>query len=148
MNKIDPFDDEETRILILEDDPINLRLFRNILVKTNFFKGKVDCASDSLTALNKLAKNDYSLVLTDMQLYGEDMGGISFMEEAHRRGIQSRFVVITSYSMETDIKGILSHSMVSGIIRKPVCDYHEFLAKIRYFLQDENTLTNDVSNGT
>lgn len=84
----------EKHILVVEDDPTNWNLIKQILGK----KYKVDVANDAMSALEKLAQRHYNLITIDINL----PFGINGVELAKKIRALSGFettplVAITAY---------------------------------------------------
>jgi PAS domain S-box-containing protein len=54
-----------TRVLLVEDDPVNREVARELLQETGLL---IDTAQDGLDALQKMQQNDYPLILMDVQM--------------------------------------------------------------------------------
>ena len=59
----------EARILVVEDDPCNQEITRGLLEDTGLL---VDIASDGAVALDMASRNNYDLILMDLQMSGMD----------------------------------------------------------------------------
>ena len=60
---------DEPKVLLVDDNPVNLKVARMLLEKKNI---QVDCVMDGETALEALQKASYRMVLMDLQLPGMD----------------------------------------------------------------------------
>jgi len=105
-------------ILVVEDNPVNMRLVRLIL-RTNGFA--VHEAVTGHDALAKLRANRPDLILLDMQLPGMDGFTLAAMlkSDAHTRAIP--LVAVTAYAMKGDAERILA-SGCDAYLRKPIDD--------------------------
>lgn len=84
----------EKHILVVEDDPTNWNLIKQILGK----KYQVDVADDAMSALEKLAERHYDLIAIDINLpFG--INGIELAEKIRRlSGFETTpLVAITAY---------------------------------------------------
>lgn len=64
------------KILVVEDNELNMKLFYDILTYQNYF---VDKASDGLEGLDKIQNNSYDLIILDIKLPRLD--GFSLLEK-------------------------------------------------------------------
>jgi CheY-like chemotaxis protein len=83
---------EKGRILVLDDDPIVTLSCKRILGAEGYSISTVDKGED---ALNKLAKDDYDLLISDVKLPG--MNGIEVLKEARIIKPKTDVVIITGY---------------------------------------------------
>jgi CheY-like chemotaxis protein len=83
---------EKGRILVLDDDPIVTLSCKRILGAEGFSISTVDKGED---ALNKLAKEDFDLLISDVKLPG--MNGIEVLKEARVIKPKTDVVIITGY---------------------------------------------------
>ncbi|MBI4225699.1 response regulator [Candidatus Roizmanbacteria bacterium] len=67
---------DNKRILLVEDDPLLLKLYTDLLTGENFF---VESASDGLTAYQKMKQGGWDLVLLDILL--PELGGIEIVKK-------------------------------------------------------------------
>ncbi len=68
--------DDKRRILVIEDEPDALEIFKDILTEEGF---EADGAEGGLVALEKLVNAKYDLILLDIVMPDKD--GISILEE-------------------------------------------------------------------
>ncbi|MEE8225006.1 MAG: response regulator [candidate division NC10 bacterium] len=103
-------------ILIVEDNPLNMELTRDVLEAGGYH---VRCAASAAEALESLKETLPHLILMDVQLPGLD--GLEFTRtlkrDARTRGII--VVALTALAMKGDPKRILEAGC-SGYIAKPV----------------------------
>lgn len=71
--------EDKRKILVVEDEPDALEIFKDILTEEGF---EVDGAEGGLVALEKLVSARYDLVLLDIVMPDKD--GISILEEIKR----------------------------------------------------------------
>ena len=86
------------KILVVEDNPINMKLFCDILEVNNY---DVEKATDGLEALDRMKNRKYDLVVLDIQL--PKMDGFSVLEklkEEERR--IPKVVVASAFAMDKD----------------------------------------------
>ncbi len=83
---------EKGRILVLDDDPIVTLSCKRILGAEGYSISTVDRGED---ALNRLAKEDFDLLISDVKLPG--MNGIEVLKEARVIKPKTDVVIITGY---------------------------------------------------
>jgi CheY-like chemotaxis protein len=123
------------RILIVEDSPDNMKLFRAVLAQ----KGH---AVTELTGgerlLATIAESNPELVLMDIQLPGKD--GFALLQEireSEHRGL--RVLALTAHAMSGDRERALQAGF-DGYITKPI-DIRSFPDQVRRALEGERVLT-------
>ena len=114
-----------TRILLVEDNELNQEVAVTLL---SDFRVKVDVAENGAVAIEKLAQNDYDLVLMDMQM--PVMDGIAATEAIRR---QPQFatlpiVAMTANAMQQDRDRCIDAGM-NDHIAKPI-DPDDLFAKL------------------
>ncbi|MCK5222829.1 MAG: response regulator, partial [Candidatus Aminicenantes bacterium] len=70
------------KILIVEDNPAMLEMLSNIIAEKGYITGT---AADVSTAMLLLKKENYDLIISDLQL--PDMDGLSFFKKIRSSGI-------------------------------------------------------------
>jgi len=91
------------RILLVDDEPIALKLLGSILKNEGYVK--IDEAGAGHEALEALERTEYHLVLLDKNLPGMD--GLDVLEFGRRMRPECEFIMITAYgSLETAIRAI------------------------------------------
>ena len=112
------------RVLIVDDNDLNRKLFENLLGQIY----QIDSAHDGLQALEKIEKDQFDLVLMDIQM--PTLDGISAMKRI-RRGEQSDtlIVAITAFADERDRENFLEMGF-DEFLTKPIRP-REFLDSIR-----------------
>jgi len=101
------------RILLVEDNKINIMVGKQILEKANLV---VDVAYDGLMAVNMVKKNDYCAVLMDIQMPVMD-GYTSSMEI--RKFNTELPILALSASVFLEVKSKIEKSGMNGFIFKP-----------------------------
>ena len=120
-----------TRILIVEDNPMNMELTQDLL---EFYGFDVIQAEDGIKALECLAESKFDLILLDMQL--PKMDGLELLERIKKNPATADIPVIavTAHAM----KGSEEYFMEMGCvdyISKPI-DIHRFRALIDKHIGD------------
>ena len=117
-------------ILIVEDNPINSKLLRDIL---NFQKFEVLEAVDGKSALESVEKNynKIDLILMDLQL--PDINGLEVIKniKAVPNSQNLQIIVVSAHAMESDIKKCREAGCID-YITKPI-NIQEFINKINSF---------------
>ncbi|MBA2748063.1 MAG: response regulator [Tatlockia sp.] len=122
-------------VLIVEDDPINARVFAKILTKRAGLgvKHTENVEEVMQIALNKLA----DIILMDVSLsrsvyQGKAVDGIKItqMLKANPETASLPVILVTAHAMEGDRQSFLALSGADGYISKPVVDHQEFVDQI------------------
>jgi len=121
------------KILIIEDNPANMKLAANVLAKAGYETLE---ATDAETGI-QLAKDETpGLILMDIQLPGMD--GLTAMHllkgDQNTRDIP--IIALTAFAMKGDEQKMLEAGC-DGYIAKPI-RYKEFLATVESFLSTES----------
>ena len=105
------------KILLVEDTPINLKLVRH---QVQLLGHQSDSAENGQEALDKLAQNDYDIVLMDCQMPVMD-GYHATRALREREGADRHIVVVgmTAYAMQGDREKCLAAGM-DDYLSKPV----------------------------
>ena len=114
-----------TRILIVEDNPMNMELTQDLL---EFYGYDVIQAEDGIKALERLAESKFDLILLDMQL--PKMDGIELLERIKKNPATADIPVIavTAHAMKGSEEYFVEMGCVD-YISKPI-DIHRFRALI------------------
>ena len=120
-----------SRILIVEDSPDNMKLFRTLLT----LKGhEVTALWNGEGLLETIATNAPELVLMDIQLPGKD--GFALLEEIrHSPHARVRVVALTAHAMAGDRERAMAAGF-DGYITKPI-DIREFPGQVARALAGE-----------
>lgn len=112
------------KILIIEDNKLNLKLFYDILV---YKKYEVKTAQDGLLGFEMLKKEEFDLVVLDLQL--PKMDGFSIIQKLKKEKIKlPKIVVVSACAMDSDKKRALELG-VNKYLTKPV-DIFNFASTI------------------
>ncbi|MGZ8398006.1 MAG: response regulator [Gemmatimonadales bacterium] len=119
------------RILIVEDSPDNMKLFRTILT----LKGhEVTGLSGGDGLLDTVEKGPPDLVLMDIQLPGKD--GFALLQEIRESGMPGvRVIALTAHAMTGDRERALDAGF-DGYITKPI-DIRNFPEQVQQALRGE-----------
>jgi two-component system cell cycle response regulator DivK len=121
------------RILVIEDNELNLKFFNDLLVYQGFDVIKMQDASEIANDIVEYAKNgDFNLIIMDIQLKG--FSGLDFifnLKQSHyTRNIP--IFAVTAFAMKSDEKKIMS-SGCDALISKPI-SIQEFLSTVERLL--------------
>ena len=119
------------RILIVEDSPDNMKLFRTILG----LKGhEVTGLTGGEGLLEAIEQGSPDLVLMDIQLPGKD--GFALLEEIRKSPLAAvRVIALTAHAMTGDRERALDAGF-DGYITKPI-DIRNFPEQVQRALRDE-----------
>ncbi|BAW97284.1 receiver domain response regulatory protein [[Synechococcus] sp. NIES-970] len=127
-------------VLIVEDDPINVRVFSTILRKRGNFE--VICSEDVTEIITLVATGKVDVVMMDVSLtasmyQGELVDGIRITQilRANPETQDIPIILVTAHAMQGDRETFLAKSGADGYISKPVVDYDDFLGQIRRLLK-------------
>jgi two-component system cell cycle response regulator DivK len=117
------------RILLVEDDFINMRLAQHVLEAEGY---TVITATTAQEALDKVESNLPDLILMDVQL--PDMNGMTVVRILRDNAITraTTILALTACAMKGDRERILQMGC-DGYISKPI-NVHNFINTIRSFL--------------
>ncbi|RMF22064.1 MAG: response regulator, partial [Cyanobacteria bacterium J083] len=122
-------------VLIVEDDPINLRVFSKILRKRGGLEVKT---TENVEEVLKIAQGkEVDIILMDVSLanslyQGQPVDGIKItqMLKADPNTANLPIILVTAHAMEGDRETFLRQSGADGYISKPVVDHQEFIRQI------------------
>lgn len=113
-----------TKILVIEDNELNLKLMKDILESQGH---EVETASDGKEGLNKALENDYKLILLDIQM--PVVSGYDFLQVYDK---QAPVIVVSACAMDTEIEKAKELGC-ADYIAKPI-RINEFLSTIGNYL--------------
>jgi CheY-like chemotaxis protein len=124
-----------TTVLIVEDDPINFRVFSKILTKRGGLQVK---GTEEVEEVMRLAQEgEVDVILMDVSLarsvyQGTAVDGIKItqMLKADPQTASLPIILVTAHAMEGDRENFLKQSGADGYISKPVVDHEQFVAQI------------------
>ena len=122
-------------VLIVEDDPINLRVFSKILTKRGGLSGK---GTEDVDEVMRIARQgEVDIILMDVSLshsvyQGEAVDGIKITQflKADPTTANLPIILVTAHAMEGDREHFLEKSGADGYISKPVVDHEKFVNKV------------------
>lgn len=123
-------------VLIVEDDPINIRVFTKILTKRGQFE--VLCSEDVSQILMMAAQGKVDAIVMDVSLTdsiyeGQSVDGIRITQilKSNPQTQNIPVILVTAHAMQGDRETFLSKSGAEGYISKPVLDHQEFVDQIQ-----------------
>ncbi|MGB3535788.1 MAG: response regulator [Microcoleaceae cyanobacterium] len=126
-------------VLIVEDDPVNARVFSKILTKRGGLTVK---HTENVEEVMQIARNrEADLILMDVSLarsvyQGQSVDGIKITQllKAEPETAKLPIILVTAHAMAGDREDFLSQSGADDYISKPVIDHQEFVDKIKSLL--------------
>ena len=109
------------KILIIEDNELNLKLMKDILEAQNY---EIETAADGQEGLEKATDNNYDLILLDLQM--PVVSGYDFLKIYNKK---TPVVVVSACAMETEINKALDLGC-TAFIPKPI-KIVEFLSAVK-----------------
>ncbi|AFY78048.1 MAG: response regulator [Hydrococcus sp. C42_A2020_068] len=124
-----------TTVLIVEDDPINFRVFAKILTKRGGLEVK---GTEDVEEVMRIARSrEADVILMDVSLahsvyQGKAVDGIAItqMLKSNPQTASLPVILVTAHAMEGDRENFLKQSGADGYISKPVVDHQQFIAQI------------------
>lgn len=129
-------------VLIVEDDPINLRVFSKILSKRGGLEVK---GTEDVEEVIQIAQSgEADIILMDVSLahsvyQGKAVDGIKIaqMLKSDPKTANLPIILVTAHAMEGDRENFLKQSGADGYISKPVVDHQQFVDQIMALLPKE-----------
>ena len=123
----------ETRVLVVEDNVKNMKLFRDVLEAAGF---RTLAATTAGEAVELATEHVPDLVLMDIQL--PDIDGVEALGRlrADRRTASMPILALTAQAMEGDRERFLAAGF-DGYLSKPV-DIAEFVATVKGYCEGGN----------
>ena len=130
-----------TTVLIVEDDPINMRVFSKILTK----HGQMDVKNtEDVEEVLKMAQaKEIDVILMDVSLsnsvyQGKSVDGIRITQilKSDPQTAALPVILVTAHAMEGDRENFLQQSKADDYISKPVVDHKEFVNIIKRFVSE------------
>jgi len=130
-----------TTVLIVEDDPINFRVFSKILTKRG---GLEVCGTENVLEVLEVAKSGtIDVILMDVSLSnsvyeGKPVDGIKItqMLKGDPQTSSLPIILVTAHAMQGDRELLLKQSGADGYISKPVVDHQQFIDQIVALVHD------------
>ncbi|MDJ1180653.1 response regulator [Roseofilum sp. BLCC_M91] len=129
-------------VLIVEDDPINARVFSKILTKRGGLNVKHTENVDEVMEI--VSRKEADIILMDVSLansmyQGKSVDGIKITQMIKGDDTISGIpiILVTAHAMQGDRENFLQQSGADGYISKPVIDHQEFVDKIKSLLPQD-----------
>lgn len=128
-----------TTVLIVEDDPVNMKVFAKILTKRGGFEVRGSEDVEEILALARAGIPD--IILMDVSLsnsfyQGKPVDGIKITQilKSDEKTRSIPVILVTAHAMRGDKETFLAESGADGYISKPVVDHEQFVDTIRSML--------------
>lgn len=112
------------KILVIEDNELNLKLMKDILISQGY---DVDTAADGEQGLEKAMENEYGLILLDIQM--PVVSGYDFLQIYNK---ETPVIVVSACAMETEINKAKELGC-ADYISKPI-QIMEFLNTVKKYV--------------
>ena len=124
------------RILIVEDDPINIRYMQVVLIRKGGYEVSV---SEDVPEILRMAKEDgltaiiMDVSLTNSQWDGEKVDGVFITKllKADPASAKVPVMLATAHAMSGDREKFLRDSGAEGYLSKPIHDPDAFIKAVR-----------------
>lgn len=124
-----------TTVLIVEDDPINFRVFSKILTKRGGLEVK---GTENVEEVLRFAQSgEIDIILMDVSLansvyQGKSVDGIKItqMLKSDPKTSALPIILVTAHAMQGDRENFLKQSGADDYISKPVVDHQKFIDQI------------------
>lgn len=114
-----------SKILIIEDNELNLKLFSDILKYQNY---EVDCALDGLEGYEKIKNGCFDLVILDLQL--PKMNGFELLDRIQSEKIETpKVIIVSACAMDSDKQNAKKYN-IDTYITKPI-DVKNFVNAVK-----------------
>ncbi|MCU0393406.1 MAG: response regulator [Thermoflexibacter sp.] len=106
-----------TKVLIVEDNPINIIVLKKFIEHLC----TLDVVNNGVKALEMIEKNDYALILMDINLGTEQMSGIDVLNQvrANEQFKQLPIIAITAYVTEDSTQQFKEQGF-TDVVHKPI----------------------------
>jgi CheY-like chemotaxis protein len=128
---------QETRILVVDDNPVNIKLAAALLSRAGY---AVDQTGDAETALALIQASPPDLVLLDLQLPKMDGLELARLLKADERTRHVILVAFTAHAMKGDRERAAAAGC-SGYLTKPI-DTRVFARQVAAFLAPDTSGNN------
>lgn len=128
-------------VLIVEDDPINMKVFSKILTKRG---GLVVKGTENVDEVIAIARSgDAKIILMDVSLansyyQGEAVDGIKITQllKADNETKDIPIILVTAHAMQGDKDNFLAESGANSYISKPVVDHQNFVDIVKAMINN------------
>ena len=137
------------RILVVEDDPMNCKIFHLILSRIGGHE--VTVASDSEEAIEFAKNESVDLVIMDISLQnwiykGREVNGIDLTKiiKVSEKSKDIPILLATAHAMKYDRENLLGMSGADDYFAKPIENHADFLKKVEILLERKYTAEKGV----
>ncbi len=113
------------KILIVEDNELNMKLFNDILKYQNY---ETTTSTDGLDAYEKIKNNLYNLIILDIQL--PKLDGFSLLEKLKNENISIPPIIIASACAMDSDKLKAKEYQIDTYLTKPI-DINNFIKAVK-----------------
>ena len=124
-----------TTVLIVEDDPINVKVFSKVLTKRGGLA--VRHTEDVEEVIHIAQSKEADIILMDVSLgnsfyHGKPMNGLQITKilKGDPQTSELPVLLVTAHANEGDRESLLEQSGADGYIPKPVVDHQKFVDQI------------------
>ena len=130
-------------VLIVEDDPINMKVFAKILTKRGGLEVKGTEDVEEVMAIANSGAVDVILMdvsLANSYYQGKPVDGVKITQilKANEQTKDIPIILVTAHAMRGDRENFLAESGANGYISKPVVDHEEFINTIKGMITNDN----------
>lgn len=123
-------------VLVVEDDPMNWRVFQKILTRRGGFAARHTENVEEVLQIASAKEADIILMdiaLTNSYYQGRAVDGIEITQllKAKPQTASIPVILVTAYAHDSDREKYLAKSGADGFIAKPVIDHQNFVDQIR-----------------
>lgn len=125
-----------TTVLIVEDDPLSLRVFTKILTKRGGFQVKGTENVEEILQISSSKKAD--VILMDVSLsnsfyQGKAVDGLKICKllKSNPQTAKIPVMLVSAHAMSGDRESFLNDSGADGYIKKPIIDHQQFVDQIQ-----------------
>ena len=118
------------KILIVEDEPLNMELFRDLLEVEGY---AITEATDAQEGIDKAKSHTFDLILMDVQLPGMDGLTATKIIKEDSLNTATPIIALTAYAMKGDREKVIAAGC-DGYITKPI-NIKEFVKTVAEFFK-------------
>lgn len=130
----------QARILVVEDDPMNAKLFQLILARKAGYQ--VEVTENPVLVLERARAGDVDLIIMDVslsnsELDGKPVDGLEISRLLKRDPVAARIPILlaTAHAMKGSRESFLRASGADDYISKPILSADELIGKIQALIQ-------------
>ncbi len=124
-----------TTVLLVEDDPVNARVFEKVLMKRGGFEVVLSQDVEQILQLAQVGSVDVILLdvsLSQSTYRGESVDGIRIAQllKGDPQTQPIPIILVTAHAMRGDREAFLAQSGADGYIAKPVVDHQDMVDQV------------------